>query len=84
MSLLRLTNNSGGQMVCDLFGERKTLRLNHKESDVIQETEVTTHITNIIAKGLLLSEVITEVEPTVVENIKKSTSKKSGSKEKEE
>ena len=77
---LKLTNKSGGQIVCDLKvakGEKpKTLRLNNKQSKTILDTEVTKHIETLVSKGLLLAEVP-----------KQQTKKESairGSKEKEE
>lgn len=57
---LKLTNISGGLLVCDLKvakgEEPKTLRLNNKQSKTILDTEVTKHIETLVSKGLLLAE----------------------------
>ena len=72
----KLTNISGGQIVCDLKVEKgedlKTLRLDNKQSKVVEDTEVTKHIDNLVSKGLLLKE-----------EVKTKTAQKS-TKEKEE
>lgn len=72
----KLTNISGGQIVCDLKVEKgedlKTLRLDNKQSKTIEDTEVTKHIDNLVSKGLLLKE-----------EVKTKTAQKSN-KEKEE
>lgn len=73
---LKLTNISGGLIVCDLAVQGKTLRLNNKQSMTIPENEITSHIENIIKSGLILSEEI------LVETKTKKTTK--SSKEKEE
>ena len=54
----KLTNNSGGQIVCDLAVKGKTLRLNNKKTKTIQDSEITPHITNLVNKGLILSEYV--------------------------
>lgn len=74
----KLTNISGGQIVCDLAVQGKTLRLNNKQTKTIKENEITPHIKNLVSKGLILSE---EVIPPQV--TKKTTASKS-SKEKED
>lgn len=53
---IKLTNNSGGLLVCDLKTKDKTLRLNNKQSKTIENTEITKHIDNLVLKGLLLRE----------------------------
>lgn len=72
----KLTNISGGQLVCDLKvgkgKDPKTLRLDNKQSKVVEDTEVTKHIDNLVSKGLLLKE-----------EVKTKTAQKS-TKEKEE
>ena len=55
-SLFRLTNISGGQIVCDLVGEDNTLRLDNKQTKTIKDIEITPHINNLVKKGLILSE----------------------------
>ena len=72
----KLTNISGGQIVCDLAVQGETLRLNNKQSKTIKDNEMTKHIKNLVSKGLILIENI----PT---ETKKITATK-GSKEKEE
>lgn len=74
----KLTNISGGQIVCDLAVQGKTLRLNNKQSKTIKETEITPHIKNLVSKGLILSEGVSQPQVT-----KKTTASKS-SKEKED
>lgn len=66
---IKLTNISGGQLVCDL--KTKTLRLDNKKSETIQEVEMTPYIETCVKKGLLVSEKIQEEIP--VEAIKKAT-----------
>lgn len=73
----KLTNISGGQIVCDLAVKGKTLRLNNKQTKTIKDTEITPHIKNLVSKGLILSEEVTQPHVT-----KKSTAPKS-SEEKE-
>lgn len=72
--LFKLTNNSGGQLVCDLAVKGKTLRLDNKKSQTIQDTEITPHIKNLVEKGLILSE---EVKQPKEEVTKKNTAPKS-------
>ena len=74
----KLTNISGGQIVCDLAVEGKTLRLNNKQTKTIKDMDITPHIKNLVLKGLILSEEV--VQPQVT---KKITTQKS-SKEKED
>lgn len=76
----KLTNKSGGQIVCDLAVEGKTLRLNNKQSKTIKDTEITPHIKNLVSKGLILSEEVKEQpQPT-----KKTTAPIKSGKEKED
>lgn len=72
----KVTNISGGLIVCDLATVGATLRLNNKQSKTIKDTEITSHIKNLIAKGLLLSEEIL-VENQVIKNTVVKHSKKS-------
>ena len=74
----KVTNISGGELVCDLAVQGKTLRLNNKQSKTIKENEMTKHIKNLVSKGLILIENI----PIPTTETKKITTK--GSKEKEE
>ena len=74
----KLTNNSGSQIVCDLAVKGKTLRLNNKQSKTIKDNEITSHIKNLVKKGLILSEEV--ITPQIT---KKTTTSKS-SKEKED
>lgn len=78
--MLKLTNISGGQIVCDLATEGKTLRLNNKQSKTIKNTEITKHIKTLVTKGLILSETVSEETKTT----KKDTVKNNSNKEKEE
>lgn len=74
----KLTNNSGGLIVCDLAIKGKTLRLNNKQTKTIKDSEITPHINNLVAKRLILSESIAE------KTTKKETIQKNSNKEKEE
>lgn len=76
----KITNISGGQIVCDLAIKGKTLRLNNKQSEVIKNNEITPHIHNMMNKKLVLIEEVNNE----TKSIKKETVKKSNSKEKEE
>ena len=76
----KLTNNSGGQIVCDLNGDKKTLRLNNKQSTTIKDTEITPHIKNLVSKGLILSEEVSVKDTTKT----KKTTVSNSNKEKEE
>lgn len=69
---VRLTNKSGGLIVCDL-ADGTTLRLNNKASDTIEDSAVTKHIKNLVTKGLLLSK---EVKSETAE--KRKEEKKNG------
>ena len=75
----KLTNNSGGQIVCDLAVKGKTLRLDNKQTMTIKDEEITPHIKNLVNKGLILSE---EVSKETVKTKKNAVPK--NSKEKEE
>lgn len=78
MSSYKLTNKSGGLLVCDLAVEGETLRLNNRQTKTIKDTEITPHIKNLVNKGLILSEL---VQTRTTRTKKKNTQK---SKEKEE
>lgn len=67
----KLTNISGGQIVCDTAVEGKTLRLNNRQSDTIKESEITRHIENLESKGLLLIEYIPEKKTKKKDAVKK-------------
>ena len=75
---VKLTNISGGQIVCDLAVAGKTLRLNNRQSKTIKDTEITPHIKNLVTKGLILSEEVV-VTPQVTK--KETTSTRSKKKE---
>lgn len=53
--MVELQNISGGQIVCDLKSEGKSLRLDNKDTTTIDDFEVTEHIENLVNKGLLIS-----------------------------
>jgi len=74
----KLTNNSGGQIVCDLAVKGKTLRLDNKKSTTIKDNEITPHIKNLVTKGLILIQQVSNPET------KKKDAVKKDSKEKEE
>lgn len=74
----KLTNISGGLVVCDLVTKGKTLRLRNRQVETLEDTEITPHIKNLVSKGKILSEEIAETQP------KKSTVRKNSNKEKEE
>ena len=80
-SLFRLTNISGGQIVCDLVGEDNTLRLDNKQTKTVKDIEITPHINNLVKKGLILSEEVQLEEPNVT---KKNSVQKNSKKVKEE
>lgn len=56
MIYYKLTNISGGLLVCDLNTEGKTLRLLHKQSVTLPESEITFHIWNLIVNYIILCE----------------------------
>ena len=78
----KLTNISGGQIVCDLAVEGKTLRLDNKQTTTIKDSEITPHIKNLVTKGLILSEEVQLSESIETKTVK--TTAKSSAKEKEE
>ena len=78
--LYKVTNISGGELVCDLAVQGKTLRLNNKQSTTIKENEITPHIKNLVKKGLVLIEEI----PVETQTITKKTTTKGSNKEKED
>lgn len=55
MIYYRLTNISGGLLVCDL-SDKTSLRLNHKQSAVVSESKLTSHIWNLIENYIILCE----------------------------
>lgn len=68
----KLTNISGGQIVCDLAVKGKTLRLNNNQSETIKDNEITPHIKNLATKELILIE-----EVKAIPKNKKTTGKSS-------
>lgn len=60
----KLTNISGGQIVCDLAVKGKTLRLNNRQTETIKENEITPHITHLMNSGLILIEKIQKESKT--------------------
>ena len=72
----KLTNISGGQIVCDLAIEGKTLRLDNKQSQTIKDNEITPHIKHIIDKGLILSEKVSEETKATKKTVKNSNKEK--------
>lgn len=75
-----LTNISGGQIVCDLAVKGSTLRLDDKQTKTIKDTEITSHIRNLVSKGLILSDQVS----LETKNKKKRNVQKNISKEKED
>ena len=76
----KLTNVSGGQIVCDLAVKGKTLRLDNKKSQTIQDNEITPHIKGLVQKRLIISEEIS----AEIHSKKSTVSKKDSNKQKEE
>lgn len=76
---MKLTNVSGGQLVCDLANDGGTLRLNNKETKIVKDNEVTNHITRLIEQGLVLSKKVVEPKQPTKKEVAKN-----GNKEKEE
>lgn len=73
---VKLTNISGGQIVCDLAVQGKTLRLNNKQSKTIKDNEITSHIQNLVVKRLILSEEVTTPQATKKETTSTRSKKK--------
>ena len=71
----KLTNISGGQIVCDLAVEGKTLRLDNKQSKTIEDNEMTPYISRLISKRLLFSEVVSKNKKSTKKNTVKKTVK---------
>ena len=71
----KLTNISGGQIVCDLAIEGKTLRLDNKQSKTIKDTEITSYIRKLVTAGLLFSEEISVEKKSTKKNTVKKTVK---------
>lgn len=51
----KLTNISGGQIVCDL-ASGETLRLDNRQSKVIKDSDITEHIKILESRGYMLCE----------------------------
>ena len=77
--LYKLTNISGGQLVCDTAIKGKTLRLNDKQSETIKDTEMTPYIERQVKMGIILSEIVSEETKPI-----KTAVSKNSKKEKEE
>ncbi len=73
---IKLTNVSGGLLVCDLAVKGKTLRLNNKQSKEVSDIEITKHIDNLVSKGLLLKEILPVTKSTKKETVKNSSKEK--------
>ena len=71
---VKLTNISGGQIVCDL--KKGTLRLNNKQSDTFEENVLTSHVNNLISKGLIRKEAVREKAPVEKSAVKKEKEEK--------
>ena len=56
MKSFKITNISGGQIVASLKDPKESFRLNNKCSTVLTEGQMTSHIENLINKGLLVSD----------------------------
>lgn len=69
----KLTNISGGQIVCDLAVKGKTLRLNNKQTETIKDSEMTSHIKNLVNKGLMLSEEILAEKKSTKKTVQKNS-----------
>lgn len=80
--MIQVTNISGGQIVCDLAGG-KTLRINNKESQTINDIEVTPYLKTLESKGLMKMRTLVE-EVKTKENKPVSSTKKNSNKLKEE
>lgn len=76
-----LTNVSDGQIVCDLATKGKTLRLDMKQSLTVKDSEITPHIENLINKGLMLGEKVSNDE---TKEVKKKNAVNNSNKKKEE
>ena len=72
--MLKLTNISGGQLVCDLAVEGKTLRLDNKKFTTIEDSEMTPHLDHLVELGLVTSEEVSKEKET--KSTKKNTAKK--------
>ena len=77
--LYRITNISGGQVVCDTAIKGKTLRLNDRQSETIKDTEMTPYIERQVKMGIFLSETVSDETKST-----KATVSKNSKKEKEE
>ena len=72
----KLTNVSGGLIVCDLAIKGKTLRLANKQTETIKDKELTPHIKNLVLKGLILSEEVSDEIYSKKEAVSKNSNKK--------
>lgn len=67
---MKITNNSGGQLVCTLK-DGTTLRLNNKKTCYVSNSKITPYITGLSNKGLVfLEETQTKTKKQVKEEIK--------------
>lgn len=71
----KLTNISGGQIVCDLAVKGSTLRLNNRQSKTIKDNEITPHIKQMMNKGLILIEQVETTKAKKKEDVQKDISK---------
>ena len=52
--MYKITNISGGEIVCDLATKGKTLRVRSKSTQTVEDTEMTPYLFNIENKGLIM------------------------------
>ena len=76
--MVKLTNISGGLLVCDLK-DGSTLRLNNRQSKTFKKEVITNHIRNLVSNRLLRIEEVKEPKQTI-----KQATEKVVKKEKEE
>lgn len=79
--MIKLTNNTGSLLVCDL-ADGETLRANVRETIEVKEVQMTAHIENLIKSGLVLKEVVPEhlVEDTTKDSAVDNKVKEKGGK----
>ena len=64
--MIKLTNVSGGQIVCDLkSGE--TLRLNNRQETTIKDSDMTKYLQNLNKQGIVVAKNITDSKVTTKE-----------------
>lgn len=62
--MVKLTNISGGLLVCDIKNG-DTLRLNNKQSNTYPDSAITKHIEHLVSSGLVRKVVVKEKTKTV-------------------